>query len=167
MDVFRREEHVLAWLKQAGLRVSESGLPRLVFTTGNPCRATDAFRLGAVDYLLKPLEAEQVTEAVNRDRVRRYHNAQMEDLRLRYESLTPRERQVMHRVVSGLLNKQVAAELGTSEIRRILKVRCPAQGSAMGISPSAVCLACVSVARSLCQAAVKMDSFVNPRATPF
>jgi CheY-like chemotaxis protein len=117
MDVFRREEHVLAWLKQAGLRVSESSLPRLVFTTGNPCRATDAFRLGAVDYLLKPLEAEQVTQAVNRDRVRRYHNAQMEDLGLRYESLTPRERQVMHRVVSGLLNKQAAAELGTSEIR--------------------------------------------------
>jgi DNA-binding LytR/AlgR family response regulator len=40
--------------------------PRLVFTTGVPARATDAFRLDAVDYLLKPLEAEQVTEAVNR-----------------------------------------------------------------------------------------------------
>src|SRR6202047_4147668 len=40
--------------------------PRLVFTTGNPNRATDAFRLGAVDYLLKPLDPEQVTDAVNR-----------------------------------------------------------------------------------------------------
>src|SRR6201981_3773312 len=40
--------------------------PRLVFTTGNANRATDAFRLEAVDYLLKPLDAEQVTEAVNR-----------------------------------------------------------------------------------------------------
>src|SRR6202035_4512198 len=40
--------------------------PRLVFTTGNPNRATDAFRLAAVDYLLKPLDPEQVTEAVNR-----------------------------------------------------------------------------------------------------
>src|SRR4029077_5727912 len=41
-------------------------LPRLVFTTGNANRATDAFRLAAVDYLLKPLDPEQVTEAVNR-----------------------------------------------------------------------------------------------------
>src|SRR5258705_5702787 len=40
--------------------------PRLVFTTGNANRATDAFRLEAVDYLLKPLDPEQVTEAVNR-----------------------------------------------------------------------------------------------------
>jgi DNA-binding LytR/AlgR family response regulator len=40
--------------------------PRLVFTTGNANRATDAFRLAAVDYLLKPLDPEQVTEAVNR-----------------------------------------------------------------------------------------------------
>src|ERR1700720_4357432 len=40
--------------------------PRLVFTTGNPNRAADAFRLEAVDYLLKPLDPEQVTEAVNR-----------------------------------------------------------------------------------------------------
>jgi DNA-binding LytR/AlgR family response regulator len=40
--------------------------PRLVFTTGNPNRATDAFRLQAADYLLKPLDPEQVTEAVNR-----------------------------------------------------------------------------------------------------
>src|ERR1700726_690560 len=40
--------------------------PRLVFTTGNPGRATDAFRLDAVDYLLKPLDPEQIAEAVNR-----------------------------------------------------------------------------------------------------
>jgi DNA-binding CsgD family transcriptional regulator len=57
-----------------------------------------------------------VQQAIKRDQSARYQEAQMEDLSNRYESLTPRQREVMASVVSGLLNKQVAAELGISEI---------------------------------------------------
>ena len=53
---------------------------------------------------------------LKRDRIARVQQAEMKELRARYQSLTPRERQVMEQVVSGLLNKQVAGELGTSEI---------------------------------------------------
>jgi FixJ family two-component response regulator len=59
---------------------------------------------------------EAIEQAIKRDQSARHQQAQMEDLWSRYESLTPRERQVMQGVVSGLLNKQVAAELGLSEI---------------------------------------------------
>ena len=55
-------------------------------------------------------------QAIERDRAARRQQAEMAELRGRYESLTPREREVMGLVVSGLLNKQVAAELGISEI---------------------------------------------------
>ena len=55
-------------------------------------------------------------QAIERDRAARRQQAEMAELHGRYESLTPREREVMELVVSGLLNKQVAAELGTSEI---------------------------------------------------
>jgi FixJ family two-component response regulator len=69
---------------------------------------------------VKPFSEEDlliaIQEAIKRDQSARYQHAQMEDLSSRYDSLTTRERQVMERVVSGLLNKQVAAELGLSEI---------------------------------------------------
>jgi FixJ family two-component response regulator len=77
-------------------------------------------KAGAVEFLVKPFSDQDlldaIQQAIKRDQAARYQNAQLEDLRRRYESLTPRERQVMQGVVSGLLNKQVAAELGTSEI---------------------------------------------------
>jgi FixJ family two-component response regulator len=77
-------------------------------------------KAGAVEFLTKPFSEREfldaIRQAIKRDRSIRQQQAQMEDLCDRYESLTPRERQVMERVVSGLLNKQVAAELGTSEI---------------------------------------------------
>jgi FixJ family two-component response regulator len=59
---------------------------------------------------------DAIRQAVKRDQSARHQNAQMQDLWRRYQSLTPREREVLQRVVAGLLNKQVAAELGTSEI---------------------------------------------------
>jgi FixJ family two-component response regulator len=94
----------------------------IVFITGHGDVPTSvrAMKAGAVEFLVKPFSDQDlldaIQQAIRRDQAARYQNAQMEDLRRRYESLTPRERQVMQRVVSGLLNKQVAAELGTSEI---------------------------------------------------
>ena len=94
----------------------------IVFITGSKDVPTSvrAMKAGAVEFLVKPFSEEDlliaIQEAIKRDQSTRYQQAQMEDLWSRYESLTTRERQVMERVVSGLLNKQVAAELGVSEI---------------------------------------------------
>jgi len=94
----------------------------IVFITGHGDVPTSvsAMKAGAVEFLVKPFSDQDlldaIQQAIKRDQAARYQNAQLEDLQRRYESLTPRERQVMQRVVSGLLNKQVAAELGTSEI---------------------------------------------------
>jgi FixJ family two-component response regulator len=94
----------------------------IVFITGHGDVPTSvrAMKAGAVEFLMKPFSDQDlldaIQQAIKRDQASRQQQAQMEDLRSRYESLTPRERQVMEKVVSGLLNKQVAAELGTSEI---------------------------------------------------
>ena len=75
---------------------------------------------GAVQSLIKPFAEkellEAVTQAIRRDRVQRRRQAESDELHRRHESLTPREREVMERVAAGMLNKQVAADLGTSEI---------------------------------------------------
>jgi FixJ family two-component response regulator len=94
----------------------------IVFITGHKDVPTSvrAMKAGAVEFLVKPFSEDDlldaIRQAIKRDQSARYQNAQMQDLWRRYELLTPREREVMQRVVSGLLNKQVAAELGTSEI---------------------------------------------------
>jgi len=73
-----------------------------------------------VEFLTKPFIDEDLLNAIQqafeRDRVTRHQHDELVELRKRYESLTMRERQVMGLVVSGMLNKQVAFELGTSEI---------------------------------------------------
>jgi FixJ family two-component response regulator len=97
------------------------GIP-IVFITGHGDVPTSvqAMKAGAVEFLTKPFLERDLLDAIEqsiaRDRRSRQQQAEMEELYLRYESLTPREREVMAGVVSGLLNKQVAAELGTSEI---------------------------------------------------
>jgi FixJ family two-component response regulator len=94
----------------------------IVFITGHGDVPTSvrAMKAGAVEFLMKPFcdrdLLDAIQQAIRRDQSARRQQAEMQDLHARYESLTPRERQVMERVVSGLLNKQVAAELGTSEI---------------------------------------------------
>ena len=94
----------------------------IVFITGHKDVPTSvrAMKAGAVEFLVKPFSEDDlldaIRQAIKRDQSARYQNAQMQDLWRRHELLTPREREVMQRVVSGLLNKQVAAELGTSEI---------------------------------------------------
>jgi FixJ family two-component response regulator len=94
----------------------------IVFITGHGDVPTSvrAMKAGALEFLTKPfLERDlldAIAQAIERDRAVRLRQAEMGELNARYESLTRREREVMERVVSGLLNKQVAAELGTSEV---------------------------------------------------
>jgi FixJ family two-component response regulator len=75
---------------------------------------------GAVEFLTKPFRDQDLLDAINqaldRDRVARQRQAELAELRERYDSLTAREREVMGLVVSGMLNKQIASDLGTSEI---------------------------------------------------
>jgi FixJ family two-component response regulator len=102
--------------------VEANGEIPIVFITGHKDVPTSvrAMKAGAVEFLVKPFSEEDLLEAIQqaikRDQSSRYQQAQMEDLWRRYELLTPRQRQVMERVVSGFLNKQIAAELGLSVI---------------------------------------------------
>jgi len=103
-------------------RMAEVGLEiPIVFLTGhgNIPASVQAMKAGAVEFLTKPFDEETlwqaIHEAVERDRRSREHQAQMRALRERYASLTAREQEVMREVVSGLLNKQVAAELNITE----------------------------------------------------
>jgi len=94
----------------------------IVFITGQGDVPTSvrAMKAGAVEFLTKPFGErdllDAIRQAIDRDQVARRQRAELADLRRRYTSLTPREREVLERVVSGLLNKQIAAELGTREI---------------------------------------------------
>ncbi len=79
-----------------------------------------AMRAGAVEFLTKPFRDQDLVDAIHKgidqDRAMRRVRTEMSALRQRFETLTPRERQVMSLVVAGKLNKQIAAQLGTSEI---------------------------------------------------
>jgi FixJ family two-component response regulator len=94
----------------------------IVFITGHGDVPTSvrAMKAGAIEFLTKPFPdrdlLDAIEQAIKRDQSARQQQAQIEGLCNRYATLTPRERQVMEMVVSGLLNKQVAAELGTTEI---------------------------------------------------
>ena len=94
----------------------------IIFITGHGDvpMSVQAMKAGAVEFLTKPFREQElldaIREAIGRDRVERRRRSELEDLRRRYESLTPRERQVMARVVDGVLNKQIASDLGTTEI---------------------------------------------------
>jgi FixJ family two-component response regulator len=92
----------------------------IVFITGHGDVPTSvhAMKAGALEFLTKPFADQDLLDAIQhaikRDRAARRQHARMRELHNRYQSLTPREREVMERVVSGLLNKQIAAELGKS-----------------------------------------------------
>jgi FixJ family two-component response regulator len=94
----------------------------IIFITGrgDVPKTVQAMKAGAVEFLTKPFNDEvlltAVRQALERSRVALSRDREMEELRDRYASLTPRERQVMALVVSGLLNKQVGGEIGISEI---------------------------------------------------
>ena len=103
-------------------RMSEAGLETpIVFLTGHgdiPA-SVKAMKAGAVEFLTKPVDEEDllraIQEAIERDRRIRQQHAALNGLRDRYQSLTAREQEVMGQVISGLLNKQIAAELKITE----------------------------------------------------
>lgn len=93
----------------------------IVFLTGHgdiPA-SVQAMKAGAIEFLTKPVDEQHllkaIQEAIDRDRRTRQQHADLRELRERYESLTTREQEVMEQVVSGLLNKQIAAELTITE----------------------------------------------------
>jgi FixJ family two-component response regulator len=94
----------------------------IVFITGHGDipMSVRAMKAGAVEFLTKPFREEDlldaIRQAIKRDQVLQLGRSEIADLRDRVRSLTPREKEVMKRVVSGLLNKLIAAELGTSEV---------------------------------------------------
>lgn len=79
-----------------------------------------AMKAGAVEFLTKPFREQDlldaIWQAIDHDRAARAERAELMALRVRFNSLTPREREVMRNVVTGMLNKQIAAEMGTSEV---------------------------------------------------
>ena len=103
-------------LVDAGIRIP------IIFITGHGDipMTVRAMKSGAVEFLTKPFRDQDLLDAIHqaleRDGVMRQQESQRGELRKRYELLTPRESEVMALVVSGRLNKQIAYELGTSEI---------------------------------------------------
>jgi FixJ family two-component response regulator len=94
----------------------------IIFITGHGDipMTVKAMKSGAVEFLTKPFRDQDLLDAIHqaldRDQVRREQQSELAQLRNCYGALTAREREVMTLVVSGMLNKQIAAELGTSEI---------------------------------------------------
>jgi FixJ family two-component response regulator len=94
----------------------------IIFITGHGDvpKTVQAMKAGAVEFLTKPFNDDvllgAIRQAIERSRVALGQQAEIKELRDRYSSLSPREREVMALVVSGLLNKQVGGELGISEI---------------------------------------------------
>jgi FixJ family two-component response regulator len=103
-------------------RIAGDDHPPIVFITGHGDipSSVRAIKRGAVDFLTKPFSDADLLDAVRsgiaRDRNARAERGELAVLRKRYRDLTPREREVLPLVVSGLLNKQAAAELGISEV---------------------------------------------------
>jgi FixJ family two-component response regulator len=103
-------------------QMAEAGLEiPIVFLTGHgdiPA-SVRAMKAGAIEFLTKPVDEQNllkaIQDALQRDRDNRQQHAQIRELQSRYGSLTAREQEVMQQVISGLLNKQIAAELNITE----------------------------------------------------
>jgi len=106
---------------QSQLVSSNINIPVVMMTGhGDIPMTVRAMKAGAIDFLTKPFRDQDmldaVAQAIDRDRKRREKDKEMADVRALYDQLTPREREIMALVTSGLMNKQVAAEVGLSEI---------------------------------------------------
>lgn len=105
---------------QRALAEAGTSIP-IIFITGHGDvpMSVQAMKSGAVEFLMKPFRPQELLDAIqqalDRDRKLREGRREVAELRQRYETLTPREREVMELVISGLLNKQIAARLGTGE----------------------------------------------------
>jgi FixJ family two-component response regulator len=103
-------------------QIADGDHPPIVFITGHGDipSSVRAMKGGAIDFLTKPFRQSEllkaINEAVGQDRVSRLERAELGKLQQRLSCLTPREREVLPLVASGLLNKQAAAELGISEV---------------------------------------------------
>ena len=104
------------------LRLAKTNNPiPIIFITGHGDipMSVRAMKAGAVEFLTKPFRDQDLLDAIHvaleRDAARRRQDAEISELRDRFEWLTPREREVLPLVISGLLNKQIAAKIGTSE----------------------------------------------------
>jgi FixJ family two-component response regulator len=110
---------------QRHLTSAGAGIP-IIFITGHGDipMSVEAMKAGALEFLTKPFRGQELLDAIHnaleRSRAAREEEAKRAELRRRAESLTPREREVMERVIAGLLNKQIAGELGASE--RTIKI---------------------------------------------
>jgi FixJ family two-component response regulator len=106
---------------QHELATDDRAIP-IVFITGHGdiSMSVRAMKAGAVEFLTKPFRdrdlVDAIRQAIERDRAKLRVRAELAELRTRYHSLSPREREVMGLVVKGLLNKQIAAGLGTAQI---------------------------------------------------
>jgi len=106
---------------QAQLATSHGDMPIIVITGhANVARSVRAMKAGAVEFLTKPFDEQAllagVERALQKSEQIREREAELRLLQERYETLSPREREVLQLVISGMLNKQVAASLGTREI---------------------------------------------------
>ena len=105
---------------QRELARSDAALP-IVFLTGHGDipMSVRAIKAGAIEFLTKPFREQDlldaIRQAIDRDRVGRRERQELAELRHRYETLTPRQREVMAGIVAGRLNKQIAADFGTTE----------------------------------------------------
>ena len=105
---------------QRELAAADCGIP-IIFITGHGDipMSVQAMKAGAVEFLTKPFRdqalLDAIHQAIQRDCVNRKHQAEITEQRARYALLTQREREVLGLVVSGLLNKQIAAKLGITE----------------------------------------------------
>ncbi|MBP1204740.1 FixJ family two-component response regulator [Duganella sp. 1411] len=106
---------------QADLRRDGVALP-IIFMTGHGDipMSVRAMKAGAIDFLAKPFRDQELLDAIDAalraDRARRQRDGALRELTARYDSLTPREREIMALAARGLMNKQIAGEVGTSEI---------------------------------------------------
>jgi FixJ family two-component response regulator len=106
---------------QAQLADANSPTPIVFITAHGDIRmSVRAMKAGAIEFLAKPLEEQELLDAVRkgieRDRVRRAEDQAIAELRTRFASLTPREKEVMALLAAGRLNKQIAGQMGTSEM---------------------------------------------------
>ena len=105
---------------QEALAKKDSAIP-IIFLTGhgNIPTSVQAMKRGALDFLTKPVNdgdlLKAIRAAIEKDRIARLARAELDDIQARLATLTPREREVLTHVVSGQLNKQTAADLGTVE----------------------------------------------------
>ena len=103
-------------LSDAGIKIP------IIFITGHGDipMSVRAMKEGAVEFLTKPVRGQDLLDAVQKavalDRELRKDRSELNEIRTRFDSLTPREKEVLNLVVAGLLNKQIAGELGTSEL---------------------------------------------------